>query len=92
MKTTNSNCKLTYAQMKRMADNAHWAENMYIDLGITNQAIRYNNIRRRIMKGLKISHTVIPEGWMPKPNNDSYNFMDWSAKLYYWMLWIKNYG
>ena len=41
------------------------------------------------MKHLAISHTITPEGWMPKPSNNAYNFLDWATKYFYWELWIR---
>ncbi len=38
---------------------------------------------------LKISHTVVPDSWMPKPKHKAHNFMDWATKRHYWLLWIK---
>lgn len=47
-----TNCKLTWHQLKQMADNALWAERMYIDLGMIDQACRYGLIWARIMKAM----------------------------------------
>lgn len=38
---------------------------------------------------LQISHTITPDGWVPKPPTNAYNFLDWATKFHYWMLWIR---
>ena len=40
------------------------------------------------MKNLSIQHTVIPEGWTPKPPVTAHNFLDWKTRQFYWQCMI----
>jgi len=46
------NCKLTWKQLKQMGDNALWAEKMYLELGMHDEAHRYAMIWNRIFKAM----------------------------------------
>jgi len=37
-----------------------------------------------------IHHTVIPVGWVPKPDKKHYTFLDWCVRLQEWQQDIKN--
>jgi len=45
-------CKLTYWDLSRMAQSAIWAEAMYLELGLINEACRYHAIWYRICKAM----------------------------------------
>ncbi len=45
-------CKLTWWQLNKMAQNCLWAEKMYIDLEMYDEARRYMAIWHRIMKAM----------------------------------------
>lgn len=42
-------CRLTYSQLLRMLGNANYAHDMFWDLGLYDQAIRYTKIAQRIL-------------------------------------------
>ncbi len=45
-------CKLTFWQLKKMADSCLWAERMYIDLEMYEEATRYARIWSRIFRAM----------------------------------------
>lgn len=45
-------CKLTYWQLSKMAQSCLWAERMYIDLEMYDEARRYMAIWHRIIKAM----------------------------------------
>lgn len=36
------------------------------------------------MKRTFTKEPVIPQGWIPKPERDKYNFLDWLANFQHW--------
>lgn len=40
------------------------------------------------MKRLAIHHSVYPEGWITKPNQEHYRFLDWATNFFYWKCMI----
>lgn len=45
-------CKLTYQKLLKMGQDADWAFNMYMDLGLYSEAMRYHNIGQRILDAM----------------------------------------
>lgn len=45
-------CKLTYTQLKKMLDDANWSHDIYWELGLYNEALRYTYIAHRILQAI----------------------------------------
>lgn len=50
---------------------------------------RNNTEPKKLSEVKRISHTVTPDGWMPKPNVNHYSFLDWLTNFVEWECMIR---